>query len=116
MEITKTIKPAPFARMLAKIGHTFAVATGQMSGFRPLLPDFILGRDSNAAFYVGGTFEITPPSHYGHEIYLENGQVGNKELMAARIRLFANFGTATYGTPTYYVAVGDRDATQSAIP
>jgi hypothetical protein len=114
IEITKKITPGPFARMLAKIGHTFAIATGKLDGFRPLLPELILGRNPDAAFLVGGRFEIMPPSGYGHEIYLESGQVGAKEIIAARIRLFSNVGTPNHGTPTYYAVVGERDITCDA--
>jgi hypothetical protein len=50
-----------FARMLAKIGHSYAVADLGLSMFRPLLPDFILGKSSAAPWLVGGDASSQAP-------------------------------------------------------
>lgn len=43
-----------FARMLAKIAHSFAVAVLGPNGFAPTLPPIILGTDPKHAKFVGG--------------------------------------------------------------
>lgn len=43
-----------FARLLAKIAHSYLVATVGLRGYTPLLPDLILGRSLHLSHYVGG--------------------------------------------------------------
>jgi hypothetical protein len=43
-----------FARMLAKIAHTYAIAEYGMNSFKPLLTEIILGKDDRLPFLIGG--------------------------------------------------------------
>jgi hypothetical protein len=49
-----------FMRMLAKVAHGLAYATFHPSGFVPLLPDYILGKDPHLPFVVGGATQQAP--------------------------------------------------------
>ena len=92
-EVSKTTKLWPFVRLIAKIGHTFAVATCGYGSFQPLLPPLILGeRDApNAAYLVGGEIEVPSPSEREHELGII--KLNNSDLLVAYVRLFANIGT-----------------------
>lgn len=51
-------QPYQFARLLAKIAFSYAVAEYGLAGFTPLVVDSILGRSDDYFFTVGGLFEI----------------------------------------------------------
>jgi hypothetical protein len=51
-----------FARMLAKIAHSYIVGEFWIDTFRPMLQDLILGNDKNAAFVVGSEPHLSPPT------------------------------------------------------
>jgi hypothetical protein len=89
-----------------------AVARFGLDSFKPFLPDVILGKDTNIAYYIGGD---KPPTQAHdprrpdqsvtvteHSISLEVGNIGNKMLLVARIRLFISSGS-----PSYTVVVGE---------
>jgi hypothetical protein len=96
---------APFCRMLAKIGHAYAVARmGGVEKFEPLLPDVIFNRTSTPSYWVGGVFEVPPVEPHLHkldliDVYTPDGST----YVVVDIRLFANLGA-----PQYRVVVGKR--------
>ena len=59
---THSLIPQPFnfARLLAKIGYSRAVAEYGLEGFRPLGVDIILGRSNDYFLTVGGSLEAQP--------------------------------------------------------
>lgn len=101
-----------FARSLAKIAHATAVARFGLSGFKAFLPELILGRYPYAPYLVGGEGIADPPppsqnSRVLHETQIQGFIVDGKELLVARLRLFANVGTPERGMPNYRVVVGE---------
>jgi hypothetical protein len=91
----------PFARMLAKIGHAYAVAELGHESIEACSTDFIRGIDAGANNYVGSNALIEEPSPHLHYInHLEQDSTG---IIVVTIRLFANLGA-----PTYQVVVGRR--------
>ena len=104
------IKWYPFARVLAKIAHTMAVARLGLDSFKPDLPGIILGTDENAAYLIGGAAPPTEPLDLpvGTRTTLHNlsltmmGSEGKPLIIVATVRLF----TFT-GSPTYWVIVGE---------
>jgi hypothetical protein len=94
-----------FARMLAKVAHSYAVAELGLGSFSPLLPDLILGKSSSAPFLVGG--DASGPSTAAepdlHNVYLQDCLTDGVPYILAAIRLFA-----FAGMPRYHVVVGQR--------
>lgn len=93
-----------YARMLAKIAHGLGVAEVGLQSFRPLLPDFILGKTTLPADYFMGCIENDlPPDECLHHARVEQTQMGwQVEYLVAKIRLFAKFGA-----PQYHVVIGE---------
>lgn len=93
-----------FARMLAKIAHSIAVAELGASTFKHRLPPIILGEQINYIEYVGGSLNIEPPSAATHEIslYKIDRESDRKPFIMVEIRLFGSLLS-----PTYYVVVGE---------
>ena len=88
-----------FARMLAKIAHSFAVAGLGLAGFQPFLPDVILGHDRDIFRYVGGAIggDEHNPNLHSIRLKVENG------IVTVYVRLFA-----ALGAPAYLIAVGRK--------
>ena len=58
-----------FARMLAKIAHSYAMAKLGPHGFRPFLSDLILGKDPiYPAHFVGSAFGVVPETKDRHTV------------------------------------------------
>jgi hypothetical protein len=95
--------PVLFQRMLAKIGHSFAVGEMGKRGFIPLLPKTIIGEEPwQLNYLVGGHPNELPSSEYINEIGLRHQtSADGKTLIVVHIRLFGNLGA-----PVYYVVVG----------
>lgn len=81
-EISVVMKWGPFCRLLAKIGHCYAMAVLRGKGYQPLLPDIILGRSEFLSHYVGGASSEVPDSDlwlelvsFGESIYVTVGIV-----------------------------------------
>ena len=93
-----------FARMLAKIGHSFAAAELKLDKFTPLLIDLIRHGDMSGTKYIGGIFDGTfeRKSEALHELALGYQRIKRRTYVVVRIRLFAKFGG-----PTYAVIVGE---------
>jgi hypothetical protein len=94
----------PFVRSLAKIAQALAVGERGIDGFVPYLREYILTGEGPGAYYIGGTWGEPPLvaepllHRLGTELLNHNG----KELVVARIRLFAYAGA-----PLYTVVVGE---------
>lgn len=92
-----------FQRILAKIAHSFAVATIGQENFEPVLPSLILGpTEGKLDQYVGGF----RPEEEGRSVlpttFHHIGISGQDEWLVVRLRLFAFIER----TPTYLVVVG----------
>lgn len=104
--IEKLFDMLSFARMLAKIAHSFAVAELGLNGFGPELTEFIRkGFPPLAGFYIGDgsaiKCELTNDRTL-HQVAWAPVQWGYQWLAAVRIRLFAGFGP----TPIYMAIAG----------
>jgi hypothetical protein len=106
------ITPNTFARMLAKLGHSYATAEDRFR-FRPLLRDLILGRTETANYWVGGELTVPPISSDPilHELSSRRCVVnGTITYLVVDIRLFAFFET-----PVYHVVVGEIEGSKEQI-
>ncbi|WP_448030235.1 hypothetical protein [Bradyrhizobium liaoningense] len=104
-----------FARMVAKIGHAYAVAKCGESAFEPILLDLILGRDEHAPYLIGGDPRGVPPAQPGvlHDIYPMSVTIEEVGLtyLGIVIRFFA-----FWNTPSYLVIVGRQNGELSLEP
>ena len=84
-------------RMLAKIGHSYAVGMLGVEGYEMYLPGLILGTDKRLAYFVGGTTKQTPK-----ETTIELSWVPHKDehYLTVSINLLSG------RLPTYQVIVG----------
>lgn len=94
---TLTLRPAEFARMVAKIGYAMAAATGALKELAEPspLPAMILG-DDNAIGHFVGTIEQSNTSHPSlHRVLV----VADKErgLLIGDVQLFSDSQTPRYG-------------------
>lgn len=90
-----------FLRLLAKIGHGYAVAHDGYGSFIPFLKDAILTGDQPTLYHHIGTGDHVPsPEGVLHRVDICDSQDG---ALIVAIRLFASLGA-----PTYYVVVGRR--------
>jgi HNH endonuclease len=98
------MRTQPFCLTLAKIAHAYATAELGLGNFTPFLLDMITNRNlCDRASFIGGGKSDEPPTEILHEVEFDNS-VGNfRNIVVVRIRLFA-----VLGTPTYFVAVGNR--------
>jgi hypothetical protein len=105
-----------FARMLAKIAHSYAVADMGAENFLPYLPPIILGHDiSYLGSVVGQTIKSEPPPEGGGSHFLNMSTVATPgsdfgdEWIVVRIGLFEQWLDINYSvvvgkvtpTPTY---------------
>jgi hypothetical protein len=91
-----------FARMLAKIAHSYAVAALGSDIFAPLLPEIILNRFPHIPYLVGGELKTYPASvGVCHELRIETVNIENRRFVITMIRLFSYLGA-----PVYTVVVG----------
>lgn len=96
------IQPITFARQIAKIAHAYAVAELGLGAFRPLATNLILGKVDTLSQWVGGDWEIPPPSEALFNLKLEQVTSNGRNFLLAYVRLFSFFGT-----PQYHVVVGE---------
>lgn len=102
---TKDVNAGKLARLLAKIAHAHAVALLGLDGFKPLLPDLILGKRHLFIEFVGGDLNRHPPDpkHINRlALMYWRRKIDGKLFIAAEIRFFANLGG-----PIYYAVVGE---------
>lgn len=102
-----------FAKMIAKMAHSTAVAFWGLDSFTPLLPPIIRNQDPNIAYFVGcAESEIDlSASEPGYKMAfsLMANPDGSDRLLAAYIRLFPWIS----GTPTYMAIVGRSGPTMN---
>ena len=91
-----------FCRLLAKIGHSLAVAKYGLHSFRPLAVEFILRAKGDMGYLIGGTLEQQPVVPHLHAYRCGGVTVGSRRYVVAEIRLFANLGA-----PLYHAVVGE---------
>ncbi len=92
-----------FGRMLAKIGHSYAVAELGESTFEPYLNNIIRGiAPYYLPYYIGGVLQNADVATDLHEISIfDDIFTKDRRLVIVRIRLFAAFNT-----PAYFVVPG----------
>jgi hypothetical protein len=93
-----------FARMLAKIAHSYAMAKLGPTKFRPFLTNLILGESpSYPSHFVGSVDRPQPKSDVRHQIALDwEHRIDGRLFLVARIRLFGE-----YSMPVHTVVVGE---------
>ncbi|HZM45685.1 MAG TPA: hypothetical protein VFC14_12690 [Burkholderiales bacterium] len=109
MAVSK-MNPHIFARMLAKIAHSFAVAEIGLDNFTPFLQKMIIEGIETPSYYVGGDFTVPPAERDGamHWVRLQP----DDNYLVATIRLFAPLGA-----PLYHIIVGTlRDGGMNKFP
>ena len=95
--------PDAFGRLLAKIGYGQVLTQLDPSDFRPICLPYILGREANVSYVVGGTFDDqAPQSGIGYSLETAGFGTVDRVVLVALIRLLAN----TWA-PAYHVVVGD---------
>ena len=102
---TATVVTEPFCLLLAKVSHTFAVAELGVDGFKQFLPKLIRTGDlSNRAQFIGGGKGNEAASQSIHDLAFETDLGCDPNLIVVRVRLLG-----ILETPTYFVAVGQRN-------
>jgi len=83
-------------RVLAKIAHSFLVATLGVSGFSPIVADRILDKNDYMTDLVGGvgSFEEDDSENL-HDIIIENDSQNGKYIVV-RLRLLGLLGAPTF--------------------
>lgn len=98
------VSPREYARMLAKIAHTYAVAKFGEAAFEPVLPDIILGTSEYGPHFVGGDRSGVPlvdqPGAL-HHVYGQGCDLNGVPYLLIAVRLFAFMGM-----PRYLVVAG----------
>jgi hypothetical protein len=99
------MQPFILMRMLAKIGHAYAVAQRGLNSFKPYLLDVIAGRSDDLGNWVGGGLDdpAEAASNQQHEVQLGPAHRHGRKHLAVTVRLFA-----CYGAPRYHVIVGEE--------
>jgi len=95
--------PKSFGRMLAKIGHCWAMTALDPGDFMPICLPYILGKRSNVSYVVGGGPTNEPPQpELGYSLRVIEVSNSDRTLIVVEVRLLAN-----NDTPTYHVVVGE---------
>lgn len=102
------VDAAKLLRFLIKTAHAHAIAELGLDAFTPFAPDLILGRSDHYCHFVGCSGEVSEPLQTDKVIELGHGSYRGIEtsLVIVRMRVFG-----FYGTPEYYVVVGERPST-----
>jgi hypothetical protein len=103
---SETIQPDRFARFLAKIAHSVGIAVFGPGFFKPVLPDFILGRKKRYFEFVGGSLEVRPAesdSAILTSFWPYERKPDGRTLVVAHIRLFP-----LLGAPDYVIVLGEQ--------
>ncbi len=96
--------PILFGRLVAKIGHGFAMAELGPGTFEPFCADFILGKDDrHPAYWIGTDLSEQEPQAKLHSICIEDRMSTTHNFVVVRLRLFASTKT----TPSYRIVVGE---------
>ena len=95
--------PDAFGRLLAKIGYGQVLTQLDPSDFRPICLPYILGREANLSYVVGGTFDDqAPQAGIGYSLKTAGFGTVDRVVLVALIRLLAHTCA-----PAYHVVVGD---------
>jgi HNH endonuclease len=100
--------PFEFARLLAKIAHSYTIAELGQDSFCPLVVKIILGNTNDIGYYIGGKYDfvtsivddLEPPIDVGHllgisyQTAVTNGKM--RIFIVVQVRLFASLANATY--------------------
>lgn len=103
--LTSTFRHVPksFGRMLAKIGHCWAMTALDPGDFMPICLPYILGKRSNVSYAVGSGPTNDPPQfELGYSLRTVQISASDRTLIVVEVRLLAN-----NDTPTYHVVVGE---------
>jgi hypothetical protein len=98
------VGPLDYARMLAKIAHSYAIARFGEASFVPFLPEIILGKSDYAPHFVGGDRSGVPlidEPNVLHRVYGQACDLNGQPYLLVAVRLFAFMGM-----PRYLVVVG----------
>lgn len=96
-----------FARMLAKIAFSYAVAERYLGTFRPLVRDAILNPEPDDIFFVVGGIADPLAGTGNIRFHIEEREVISNAYRRRRL-LIVNFQLfADYEAPTYQVVVGE---------
>jgi hypothetical protein len=101
--VTPNIQLDSLQRLMAKIGHGYAVAELGLTGFTPFLIDCILGREENHPWGLFGCVDDPAQPSGAYQIGLSEWPVNDDVLIAVDVRLF---GTLPF--PRYRVVVGRK--------
>jgi hypothetical protein len=91
-----------FCQLIAKIGHSYAVAKLGGQGFEPLLPPFIRRRFATdeqypeCFRYIGGDSNLYAPSDDLHTLGHTIAPFDGRQYVVVYVRLFANLGAPLY--------------------
>ena len=100
--VRQLVDPQAFGKMLAKIGHSFAVGMFGQDVFRPFLIDAILTTRTHYTNWVGGAdHDLQGDGLHLIDAQGHTSKLGQR-LLSVLIRLFR-----PYGMPTYEVIVGE---------
>lgn len=100
-----SIQPLAFGRFLAKVAHSYAVASLGFGSFRPLLLDLIHGRSEAVSHCVGGATEVPPADNNTFVLRAGWGTIEDITYAMVELRLYSELAT-----PQYLVVVGVRNA------
>jgi hypothetical protein len=100
-----SIQPLTFGRFLAKVAHSYAVATLGFESFQPLLLDLIHGKTEAVSYLVGGAAEVPPADDKTFVLRAGWGTIGGASYALVEIRLYAELAT-----PQYLVVAGVRNS------
>lgn len=105
VKMYREVKTLVLARMLAKVAHSYAVATLGINGFHAMLPGLIVRGEGNPGYLVGCVSNpVREPRADSHLVELEVINVGGRKLVAVWIWLYAYFGA-----PIYAVVAGESN-------
>lgn len=99
-----------FARMLAKIGHGFAILAAGINGFDPYLLDFIRTGKGSLNQWVSthpGNEPRSDKVHRARPLLMPNGEIH------VVIQLFAHIGAPTYRVRVGMIKPGEPDKSKS---
>jgi len=98
--------PAPFFRMVAKIGYAYTAATIGTEYLLPEVADIILGKSDRFLHFIGGGIVFDGPALPVTPLHLvaaNNRVYGDDVFKVALVQLFAQFGS-----PPLHVVVAKR--------
>jgi hypothetical protein len=96
MSSGRPVSNRPFARLLAKIAHSFVTAEVGHGNFIPFLPNYILRGKQGIFHYVGSVELSGKDKTTGHYLAYDWLTVGPARLLVAKIRLFQGFNVPTH--------------------